>query len=175
MSPKYLTKIILTYRETGEDQAYEPITAKEILASKNTQYVLNVEAMAGLGFDAEFLAARGFQAAPPAPVAADVPDFDMWATRQQLIDAFGKFTGMDATWFDNLTTSPSLRAARKCIGQGGRHNAEPLFCPYEVMQWLADPKRKKGRKLGGEKAWQLLKAHFPKAYALNSIGDPNAD
>lgn len=114
-------------------------------------------------------------AATPAPVIADEIAFDMVATRQQLIDAYGSFTGMSIAWFDNLNTSPRLKAARKYTGQGGRHSAEPLFCPYEVMQWLADPKRKKGRKLGNEKAWQLLKAHFPKAYAPNSIGDPNAD
>ena len=111
----------------------------------------------------------------PAPEVADEIAFDMVATRQQLIDAFGSFTGMSMEWFNNLNTSPRLKAARKYAGQGGRHSAEPLFCPYEVMQWLADPKRKKGRKLGNEKAWQLLKAHFPKAYTPNSMGDPNAD
>lgn len=102
-------------------------------------------------------------------------DFAMVTTRTKLIDTFGTFTGMDTTWFDNLTDTPKLNAARKHKGQGGRKHAEPLFCPYEVMQWLADPKRKKGRPLSDTTAWRLLKNHFPMVYNRYSIGDPNAD
>lgn len=102
-------------------------------------------------------------------------DLSLLATRQLLIDAFGKFTEMNMTWFKNLTDVPKLKAARKHRGQGGRNRSEPLFCPYEVMQWLADPRRKKGRKLSDATAWRLLKSHFPTVYALNSIGDPNVD
>jgi len=110
-----------------------------------------------------------------APVVADEIAFDMVATRQDLIAAFGKFTGMDKTWFDNLNTSPKLKAARKYTGRGGRHSRGPLFCPYEVMQWLTDPKRKKGTPLSDTTAWRLLKGNFGKVYNLYSIGDPNAD
>ena len=113
--------------------------------------------------------------ATPAPVVADEIAFDRLATRQQLIGAFGKFTGMSMAWFVNLNDSPKLKAARKYTGQGGRHSAEPLFCPYEVMQWLTDPKLKKCNTLNNTTAWRLLKGHFPKAYILHSIGDPNAD
>jgi hypothetical protein len=113
--------------------------------------------------------------ATPAPVVVSEIDFTMVATRKELIDAFGKFTNMDMTWFDNLTDSPKLRAARKITGQGGRHSAEPLFCPYEVMQWLADPKRRKGKPLNNETAWRLLKGNFGKVYNQYSIGDPNSD
>lgn len=108
-------------------------------------------------------------------VEANEIDFTVVATRSELIEAFGRFTGMEKSWFDNLTTSPRLMAARKYMGQGGRHSAEPLFCPYEVMQWLIDPKRKKGRPLGEPTAWRLFKSHFPKVYNQYSIGDPNAD
>ena len=113
--------------------------------------------------------------APPAPVVPDEVDLTMVATRTELIDAFGKFTDMDKSWFDNLTDAPKLMAARKYTGQGGRHSAEPLFCPYLVMQWMADPKRKKGRRLNDTTAWRLLKSHFPKVYNQYSIGDPNTD
>lgn len=112
--------------------------------------------------------------AKPAPVVNDEVDFTMVATRKELIDAFGRFTEMNMTWFDNLTDAPRLKAARKFTGQGGRQSAEPLFCPYEVMQWLADPKRKKGKTLSDTTAWRLLKNHFPKVYNQYSIGDPNA-
>ena len=111
----------------------------------------------------------------PAPVVAGEFALDMVATRQQLIDAFGVFTGMDMAWFDNLNDTPKLKAARKHTGQGGRGGAEPLFCPYEVMQWLADPKRRKGRPLSKPTAWRLLKERFGKVYDAHSIGYPNAD
>lgn len=102
-------------------------------------------------------------------------EFSMLATREQLIEAFGRFTGMDASWFSNLTDTPALLAARKVTGQGGRgHVAEPLFCPFTVMQWLADSKRRKGRKLSAEKAWELLEKNFPKVYDTRSVADPRA-
>lgn len=111
--------------------------------------------------------------AESAPVETDEFDYTVVATRAELIEAFGKPTGMDKSWFDNLTDSPKLMAARKFTGQGGRHGAEPLFCPYKVTQWLADPKRKKGKPLTDTTAWRLLKSQFPKVYNRYSIGDPN--
>ena len=113
--------------------------------------------------------------ATPAPAGADEIDFTMVATRGELIDAFGGVTKMDLTWFDNLTDAPKLNAARKYKGQGGRNSAEPLFCPFEVLQWLIDPKRKKGQPINDTTAWRRLKSHFPKVYNHHSIGDPNAD
>ena len=110
----------------------------------------------------------------PPLVQSDI-DFTMVATRKELIDAFGTFTGMDMTWFDNLKDTPKLMAARKFTGQGGRNSAEPLFCPYEVMQWLADPKRRKGKSLTNETAWRLFKRNFGKVYNRYSVGDPNPD
>jgi hypothetical protein len=111
--------------------------------------------------------------ASPAP--PDQLNFELVETRQALIDAFGSFTGMKMSWFSNLKDSPKLKAARKFTGRGGRLSAEPLFCPFEVMQWLVDLRRKKGRPLQNETGWRMLKQHFPKVYALNAIGDPNAD
>lgn len=119
-------------------------------------------------------------ATPPAPGAnsasnAPACDFSMLATRAQLIDAFGSFTGMDASWFNNLKDTPALLTARKVAGQGGRaHITEPWFCPFEVMQWLADSKRRKGRKLSAEKAWTLLEKNFPKVFNARSVADPRA-
>ena len=120
------------------------------------------------------------QAEPPAPVsdsASNAPacDLSILATREQLIEAFGRFTGMDASWFKNIKDTPALLAARKVTGQGGRgHIAEPWFCPFEVMQWLADSKRRKGRKLSTEKAWELLEKNFPKVHSAHSVADPRA-
>lgn len=102
-------------------------------------------------------------------------DVSTLATRDQLIEAFGRYTGMRAEWFRNLKDAPKLLAARKVAGQGGRgHIKEPLFCPFEVMQWLADSRRRKGRKLSEEKAWELLEKNFPKAYSMRSVADPRA-
>ena len=112
---------------------------------------------------------------PDEPCASTAPDYSMLATRAQLIQAFGAFTGMDLTWFRNLKDTPALLNARKVTGQGGRgHLAEPLFCPLEVMQWLVSGKRKKGRPLSLEKAWELLERHFPKVHSANSAADPRA-
>ncbi|GAB2467372.1 hypothetical protein GCM10027082_18770 [Comamonas humi] len=101
------------------------------------------------------------------------------ATRQRLIDVFGPFTGMDLSWFKNLRDTPRLRAARKVTGLGGRGQiAEPLFCPFEVMQWLMDDKRRNrgGRRpLGQDKGWALLQRYFPEAYAPRSVLDPRED
>lgn len=113
--------------------------------------------------------------APLADSASNAPacDFSMLATRGQLIEAFGRFTGMDASWFKSIKDTPALQTARKVVGQGGRgHIAEPWFCPFEVMQWLADSKRRKGRKLSVEKAWELLERNFPKVHSARSVADP---
>jgi len=112
----------------------------------------------------------GTQAVPVAQTEAI--DFGMLATPEQLINAFGSFTGMCKAWFNNLTDTPKLLAARRVTGTGGKHHTPPLFCPFEVMQWLIDGKRKKGRKVSPEKAWQLLQSNFEKVYNTRSAGDP---
>ncbi|MDP9932526.1 hypothetical protein [Variovorax paradoxus] len=117
----------------------------------------------------------------PAPEVAAIPDrgidLGMLATREELIEAFGRFVGMDMSWFDNLEDTPKLKAARKVKGQGGRgRTTVPLFCPYEVMQWLMSPtSRKVRRQLGDLTAWQQLERYFPKVYAAYSVGDPRTD
>lgn len=115
--------------------------------------------------------------APVPDSASNAPacDFSMLATREQLIEAFGRFTGMEASWFKNIKDTPALLSARKVAGQGGRgHIAEPLFCPFEVMQWLTSHKRRKNkdRKLSAEKAWELLEKNFPKVHSARSVADP---
>ena len=83
---------------------------------------------------------------------------------------------MDATWFDNVKDTPKLRAARKDDGQGGRgHIKEPLFCPYEVMHWQIDPKKRKGRHMSSSTGWRMLKTHFSKVYADHEHEDPSSD
>lgn len=101
------------------------------------------------------------------------PQLSLLATRQELIDAFGSFTGMDASWFTNLKDVPALHAARKVTGQGGRgHIAEPLFCPLEVVQWLVSSGRRKGRAISESKAWEILEKSFPLVYNHHSVADP---
>lgn len=102
-------------------------------------------------------------------------DLSMLASRDQLIVAFGASTGMDKSWFDNLTDTPALHNARKHQGQGARGQArQPLFCPYEVMLWLISPTRKKGkeRPLSPNEGWRLLKTHFKKVYGQYEVADP---
>ncbi len=117
----------------------------------------------------------GAQAAPASELQRR-PHYSMLATRDKLIAAFGVFTDMDDSWFDNLKDTPKLRAARKVPGQGGRgHISEPWFCPYEVMKWLIDPKRRKGRPMGVETGWRMLKKHFPKVHEAHEAEAPQPD
>jgi len=98
-----------------------------------------------------------------------------WATPEQLIAAFGSFTGMDASWFKKLADSPALLRARRREGQGGRKLAAPLFDPYEVMRWLIDEKRRKGNSLAALTGWRRLKACFPASYRRVEALDPTQD
>jgi hypothetical protein len=119
-----------------------------------------------------------FPPAPASPTAlsAATIDYSILATREQLIIAFGAFTGMNMTWFARLNDLPNLKAARKIVGQGQKsRTAEPYFCPYMVMEWLTKTigkgKRKKGRPLSIDRGWQLLEDNFPSVYNQYSIGD----
>ena len=110
------------------------------------------------------------------PLAAVNPDYSILATRQELIGAYGSFTGMDMTWFDNVTDSPKLLAARKVRGRGKKGQAiVPLFCPYEVMVWLIDKNRRKGRRIYSGKAWEILEKYFPNVFNIYSAGDSRTD
>jgi len=105
--------------------------------------------------------------------ASDAKDLELLATREELVKAFGKFTGMDLSWFNNLADSPKLKAACKIAGSGGKGGTQPLFCPVEVTRWLIDPKRKKGSVVSELTALRMLKAHFPAAYQAHPELHPN--
>ena len=105
-----------------------------------------------------------------------LPGLSLLATPDQLVTAFKPHTGMDASWFGKLGDTPQLMKARKVAGQGGRgHTRVPFFCPFEVMRWLIDPKRRKGRPMAVSTGWRLFKTHFPKVHAIHAEFDPNAD
>jgi hypothetical protein len=106
----------------------------------------------------------------PSPI-----NFAQLATRKQLIGAYGSFTGMDMSWFKNLKDTPKLLEARKADGKGGRNHAEPFFCPFEVMLWLIDGKRRKGRAMKSDTGWRMLKQHFPEVYEAHRVGSPIED
>ena len=92
---------------------------------------------------------------------------------KQLIDAFGQWTGLRKGWFHNLTDRPALQKARKVKGVGGKNWTEPMFCPYEVMDWLCNGPRRSGRKLREEKGWEILERVFPKVYEARSDMRPD--
>jgi hypothetical protein len=119
------------------------------------------------------------------PSAAGIPslqggasglDRSLLATPKRLINAFGKVTGMDESWFRALKDTPALLAARKVKGRGQRNPQPPLFCPFEVMTYLLDPKRKKGSQFHNRgTAWRFLEDHFPIVYAAHAGDDPRGD
>jgi len=102
----------------------------------------------------------------------DEPDRSMLADPDELIEAFGKNTGMNKAWFNNLSDKPTLKKARRIIGAKGRRGNKPFFCPLAVMQWLTDEKRKVGRPISQDKAWALLATYFPRVYMAHSAADP---
>lgn len=159
---------------TATDLKLQEDAQAEIRAKLNT---LDVRLKSGSGSQLPSGPAPTSDGAQPAPqpvpvVQPEAIDFGMLATPEQLINTFGNHTGMCKAWFSNLTDTPRLLIARKVAGTGGKHHTPPLFCPFEVMQWLIDEKRKKGRKVSPEKAWQLLQSNFEKVYNTRSAGDP---
>lgn len=60
---------------------------------------------------------------PAQPVQAfesERPDYSMLADPDELIEAFGRFTGMSKSWFANITDKPGLMKARRVAGRKGR-------------------------------------------------------
>lgn len=114
---------------------------------------------------------------PDAPERKDTegPRYELLATSALLVTAFGPFTGMKESWFEQLKDKPALLHARKVAGVSGRRSAPPMFCPFEVMCWLISPKRKTGRKISQDKAWDLLERHFPRVFNEHSVADPRKD
>lgn len=122
--------------------------------------------------------------ATPAPLepeqaASDAIDFAVLSSPAELIAAFGRFTGMDASWFDKWADYPALNNAIKVKGTSGRgRTTEPLFCPFLVMQGLMKkPRKGSNRKAfqSTEKPWELLKRHFPNVYATHQGLSPLDD
>ena len=99
---------------------------------------------------------------PKDAVVANDHDLDDLATPDELIKAFGPCTGMDQSWFDK--PEGKFLMAKKVNGKSGRRPHPPLFCPYEVMQWLISPRRKKGQKISVLTGWRQLKKHFSNVY-----------
>ena len=98
-------------------------------------------------------------------------DFDLLATRDQLLTAF-KAWGLQSAWFGDLNSHSWLKAARRIKGQGQRgHIIEPLFCPLAVMNGLSTSIRGRDR-LSQTKGWSILEHHFPQVSHANSIADP---
>ncbi|WP_295525614.1 hypothetical protein [uncultured Pseudacidovorax sp.] len=113
---------------------------------------------------------------PRASTAGDAeqgPKLRELATKDQLIEAFGKLTGMNEKWFNKVQDIPALDRARISLGGGGR---TPLFCPYKVLQWLLDPNRRKGRDgrepLNPETGWRVYENRFRLSYEAHRDSDP---
>ena len=105
-----------------------------------------------------------FQGDPPI-------DFNLLATRAQLLSAFGN-RGLKKAWFNELNSHSWLLAARRSKGQGQRGNVvEPLFCPLAVMNGLVTSIRGVSR-MSADNGWSVLERHFPHVAHANSFADP---
>jgi len=98
----------------------------------------------------------------------DGPDRSMLADPDELIEAFGKVTGMSKAWFDKWGDNYVLRDAIKFKGTSGRgRSTAPLFCPFLVMQGLMKNPRKGSKRrafINDETPWRKLKQYFPLVY-----------
>ena len=83
-------------------------------------------------------------ATPPAPVAALGDEkqsierirYEVLASRSQLIETFGYY-GVELKMFKALKDRPGLLAAYRVKGRAQKGSrAEPMFCPFEVINWL---------------------------------------
>lgn len=101
--------------------------------------------------------------------------WDLLATPSELITVFGTITGMDKAWFNNAKDAPKLKAARHSAGKGGRKGLEPLYQVFEVMQWLIDKKRRKGKTMEEATGWRMLKNQFPNVYEEYQSFEPRPD
>lgn len=115
-------------------------------------------------------------AVEPAPVVITGDNerirYEVLASRTELIDAF-KFYGVEMKIFRALKDRPGLMAACRVKGQGQRGSrAEPMFCPFEVINWLVNKGIKDKPKLTAYKGWHILETKFPSVYAEKETGDP---
>lgn len=131
----------------------------------------------GVGYRLSELPTQVLGAQDDAGLVGERVDYGSLATREALVRVFGTHTRMNLDWFNNLSDSPGLKKACKVRGKGGKPGSqvEPMFCPYEVMLWLTDPKTKKQGlvRMSEQTGWRLLKQSFKAAYIKVGHGDPN--
>ena len=96
-------------------------------------------------------------------------DVKYWATTDSLVEAFEKY-GLTEEKIRNGSTK-YIGNARKLPGQGGKGRAaQPMFCPYEIMQGLVHKARP--NKLSEKRGWDILEKKFPATYSKFQEQDP---
>jgi hypothetical protein len=111
----------------------------------------------------------------PAVIETTPTQWYLLATPSDLIKVFGTITRMDKAWFNNAKDTPGLKAALHTAGVGGHKGREPLYRIFEVMQWLINPKRRKGESMEVATGWRLLKNQFPSVYEEYQSFEPESD
>lgn len=98
--------------------------------------------------------------------------YEVLASRTELIEVFGLY-GVELKIFKALKDRPGLKAACRVKGKGQKGSrAEPMFCPFEVINWLVKTGVKEKPRLENYRGWHILETKFPSVYAEKSIGDP---
>lgn len=103
-------------------------------------------------------------------------DTTVLATPDRLLRAFSQW-GLKEDWFNAPRKQSWLLSARKQIGIGGNSSKPPLYCPFEVMQGLANrTKPRNGAvRMSEAKGWQILKKQFTSTYEKFEHYDPSRD
>lgn len=98
--------------------------------------------------------------------------YEVLASRTELIEVFSCY-GVELKIFKALKDRPGLKAACRVKGKGQKGSrAEPMFCPFEVINWLVKTGVKEKPRLENYMGWHILETKFPSVYAEKSIGDP---
>ncbi len=98
------------------------------------------------------------------------PDRSLLENPKDLLAAFDPW-GLKPAWFNDLSKHPWLNEAKKIPGKPGRGGFAALFCPYEVMQGMANESRKS--RLTEQRGWDILEKNFPRVFANFEIGKPD--
>lgn len=113
----------------------------------------------------KFPAPKGDTAPAAAPQGIQ---WELTATPGELVQAFGLQTGIEVKWFADR---PKLQATKAAPGKTGKSGYAAQYYVFQVMQYLLT-KPRGARPITERRAWELLRANFPKVYAAHESVSP---
>ena len=78
---------------------------------------------------------------PSVNTPKDETDYDILATKDQLIRVFGQCAGVNEKWFDK--SAPWIEAGKKVAGKPGRSNTPAWYSVPEFIAYLLNPRKRR--------------------------------